>query len=489
MRRIAPLRLDFVNVLGTREQFLPVSAVFHGVRDALVTEPFLSFERPRPKAAQVIADCVPNQLRPVSAVAGGLGVGFGEKFVFQHDLNRTHTVDCSPMLSTLEARRIALAAQGFGKPRPARVTAAHLDATVRRIAPLQLDFVNVLMPAHYLIPFSRLGPYSRPALHSLLYEHGGFTEQWAHEAAVIPVETWPLLKHRMAEHSLRPRGFETVLKEHRAYAEAVISAITERGPLAASALPEPPEAVAAFRGTWIGTFQRAVLEAFFGQGRLASANRSPNFVRSYDLAERRIPVAHHGHAPSRAEAVRALLLKAAGAHGVGTAHDLADYYRLSLSEARAGLEELVRQRQLELVSVEGWREAGYLHPLAARPRSVRACSLLSPFDPLVWFRPRTKRLFGFDYTIEIYTPAAKRKFGYYVLPFLQGERLTGRVDLKADRGAGTLRVLAAYHEAGEDPDFVAGPLLAELDTLRRWLGLARMEVEDKGNLATELMRR
>jgi len=392
------------------------------------------------------------------------------------------------MITTLEARRIALAAQGFGKARPARVTAAHLEATVRRIAPLQLDFVNVLAPAHYLVPFSRLGPYSRPALHSLLYEHGGFTEQWAHEAAVIPVETWPLLKHRMAEHRPRPDGFEKLLKKHREYAENVLAAIADKGPLAAHELPEPPKAVASFRGTWIGTFQRAVLEAYFGQGRLASANRLPNFARSYDLAEKRIPALHHGHAPSREEAVRALLLKAAAAHGIGTAHDLGDYYRLPISESRVALRALAAAGQLEEVSVEGWGDSAYMHPAAVRPRAVRACALLSPFDPLVWFRPRTRRLFGFDYTIEIYTPAAKRKFGYYVLPFLQGERLTGRVDLKADRSSGTLRILAAYHEDGEDPEHVAGVLMAELDRVREWLGLTRIDIDERGNLAARLRR-
>jgi uncharacterized protein len=392
------------------------------------------------------------------------------------------------MISTLEARRIALAAQGFGKARPSRVTAAHLEATVRRIAPLQLDFVNVLIPAHYLIPFSRLGPYKRPELHSLLYEHGGFTEQWAHEAAVIPVETWPLLKHRMAQHRLRPYGFEKLLQKHRAYAESVMAAIAERGPLAAHELPAPPKAVAAFKGTWIGTFQRAVLEAYFGQGRLASANRMPNFARSYDLAEKRIPAEHHGHAPSREEAIRALVLKAAAAHGLGTAHDLGDYYRLPITQSRTAVQSLVSDGLLEQVAVEGWAEPAYLHPAAARLRAVRACALLSPFDPVVWFRPRALRLFGFDYRIEIYTPAVKRKYGYYVLPFLQGERLTARVDLKADRGAGTLRVMAAYCEDGVDPDFVAGPLMAELTVLSGWLGLTSVAIEDKGDLAARLRK-
>lgn len=390
------------------------------------------------------------------------------------------------MMRIGEARRIALAAQGFHKARPARVTARQLEAAVRRIAPLQLDFVNVLTPAHYLIPYSRLGPYSRPALHALLYEDGGFTEQWAHEAAVIPVETWPLLKHRMERHRARPDGVEELLRRHAGYSCAVMAAIRDRGPLAAHELPEPPAELARFKGTWIGSFQRALLEAHFGWGQLASANRMANFTRSYDLAERLIPAEHFGRELSREEAQRELMLRAARAHGVGTAADLGDYYRLPITEARQAVARLAEEGQLERVEVEGWREAAYLHPEAERPRRVRASSLLSPFDPLVWFRPRASRLFGFDYRIEIYTPAAKRKYGYYVLPFLQDERITARVDLKADRAAGVLRVMAAHVEAGEDGGRVAGALLEELWTLAGWLELEGVEVEQKGNLARHL---
>jgi len=385
-----------------------------------------------------------------------------------------------------EARRIAVAAQGFCAPHPGRVHLKQLEQTVRRIAPLQLDFVNVLVPAHYLIPYSRLGPYKRELLDSLIYKHGGFTEQWAHEAAVIPVETWPLLKHRMAEHKLRPDGFAELLERHRAYAEKVLEAIREQGPLAAHQLPEPPAETADFTATWIGTFQRAVLEAHFGRGVLASANRLGNFARVYDLAERRIPAEHHQRTPSREEAVKDLLLRAGRAHGVGTAHDLGDYYRLGIAETKRGLAELVREGALEQVQVEGWEEPAYLHPKAERPRAVRGCTFLSPFDPLVWFRPRVARLFGFDYRIEIYTPAEKRKYGYYVLPFLQNGRLTGRADLKADRNAGVLRVMAAYHEEGQDPDAVARAMYSELLVMAGWLGLRNVVSEKRGNLANRL---
>ena len=390
------------------------------------------------------------------------------------------------MLKLDEARRIAVAAQGFCVPRPGQVRPLQLEQTVRRIAPLQLDFVNVLVPAHYLIPFSRLGPYKREMLHSLLYEHGGFTEQWAHEASAIPVETWPLLKHRMAEHVQRPDGFDAQLERHREYVEKALTAIREQGPLAAHQLPEPPAETESFSATWIGTFQRAVLEAHFGRGVLASANRLGNFARSYDLAERRIPAEHFHRTPSREEAVKELLLRAGRAHGIGTAHDLGDYYRLGIAEARRGLAELAGEGALEEVRVEGWDEPAYLHPEAERPRGVRGCAFLSPFDPLVWFRPRVERLFGFDYRIEIYTPAEKRKYGYYVLPFLQNGRLTGRADLKADRSAGVLRVMASYHEEGQDRDAVAKAMFAELVVMAGWLGLRNIVPEKRGNLASRL---
>lgn len=393
------------------------------------------------------------------------------------------------MLSIREVRRIALAAQGFAKPRPGKVTPRHLEETVRRIAPLQLDFVNVLVPAHYLIPFSRLGPYHRETLDAVLYHSGKFTEQWAHEAAVIPVETWPLLKHRMASHRVRPWGFENTLEQYPEYAKAAVEAIRERGPLGAHDLPDAPAGAAdSLRHAWMGTFQRGVLEAQFGRGVLASANRLRNFVRTYDLAERRIPAEHFTRSPQPDEAAQELLRLAARAHGVGTAADLADYYRMNIREARQSLAELAAAGELERVRVEGWKEDAYLHPEAVCPAVKERSALLSPFDPLIWFRPRVSRLFGFDYRIEIYTPAGKRKYGYYVLPFLQDDRLTARVDVKADRAAGVLRVLAAHHEPDIAPDETAPALRAELQSLAEWLGLGSMEIERKGNLAQRLRR-
>jgi uncharacterized protein YcaQ len=385
-----------------------------------------------------------------------------------------------------EARRLALAAQGFDRPRPRGPSGApHLARVVRQLGLLQIDFVNVLVPAHYQVPFSRVGPYDRPRLDDLVYRSRAFTEQWAHEASVVPMETWPLLGHRRAEHRVRPWGFESFLAERPDYARQVLDAVRARGPLTAEELPAPEGVGRRIPGAW-HTVPRAVLEAHFGRGLLAVADRRANFARVYDLAERVIPAEHHGRQVGRDEAQRQLLLRAARAHGVGTAADLADYYRLSVREARPRLAELVSAGALHEVKVEGWREPAYYHPQARLPRQVHAAALLSPFDPLVWCRPRVARLFGFDYRVEIFVPAEKRKWGYYVLPFLLGDRLAARVDLKADRPGRRLLVPAAYLEARAEAGAVAAALAAELRTLAAWLGLEMVVVGTRGNFARPL---
>jgi uncharacterized protein YcaQ len=389
-------------------------------------------------------------------------------------------------LSLDEARRVALAAQGFDRPRPAgTVGLRHLRDTVRRLGLLQLDYVNVLLPAHFLVPFSRLGPYELSRLNELLYHRREFTEQWAHEASVVPVETWPLLRHRMETHRVRPYGFESYLAENAAYAQHVLDEVRRRGPLTADALHDP-EGGRRIPGAWHGSVPRAVLEAHFGRGLLAVAERCPNFARAYDLAERVLPPAHYGRRVSRADALRQLLGLAARAHGVGTAADLADYYRLPVREVRPALAELVSAGELRQVGVEGWREPAYLHREARLPRRIDAAALLSPFDPLVWYRPRVAKLFGFDYRIEIFVPREKRRWGYYVLPFLLGDRLVGRADLAADRGGRRLRVLSAYLEPGADVGATAAALAAELRSLASWLRLDTVAVEGKTGFARPL---
>jgi uncharacterized protein YcaQ len=389
-------------------------------------------------------------------------------------------------LSLAEARRLALAAQGFADPRPRRPGPAHLQRTIRRLGLLQLDFVNVLVPSHYFVPFSRLGPYERGRLDEVVYRGREFTEQWAHEASIVPVESWPLLRHRMDAHRVRPWGFERFLEEHPVYVRGVLDAVRARGPLTADDLAAPDGASRWLEGSWYGSVPRAVLEAHFGRGVLAVADRRPGFARAYDLAERLLPAEHHGRRVGREDAQRELLLVAARAHGVGTAADLADYFRMPVREARPRLAELVAAAALRAARVEGWREPAYLHPAARPPARVEAAALLSPFDPVVWFRPRAARLFGFDYRMEVFVPAQKRRWGCYVLPFLLGDRLAARVDLKADRARRRLLVLSAYLEAGADPGAAATALAAELRALAGWLGLAGIAVGRRGGFARPL---
>jgi uncharacterized protein YcaQ len=389
-------------------------------------------------------------------------------------------------LSLPEARRIALAAQGFDRPRPSgRVGIGHVRDTIRRIGLLQIDYVNVVIPAHYQVLFARLGPYTTTLLDDLLFRRREFTEQWAREASIIPVESWPLLRHRMEGRRVRPYGFESVLEKLTDYVEEMFDAIRTRGPLTAEDLPTPEGIVRRMEGCW-QSVPRAVLEVFFGRGILAIADRRPNFARAYDLAERVLHPEHLGRIVEREEAQRELMRQAARGLGVATVSDMADYFRMSGREARPRVAELVASGELRQVRVEGWREPAYLHPEAQMPGRIEARSLLSPFDPLVWYRPRAARLFGFDYRFEIFVPQEKRRWGAYVLPFLLGDRLVARVDLKADRTRRRLQVLAAFGESHADPGEVCPALAEELRTLAAWLGLESVAVGKRGGLARKL---
>jgi hypothetical protein len=390
-------------------------------------------------------------------------------------------------LSLSEARRIALAAQGFDLPRPGRVTIADVRRVIHRLGLIQIDPVNVLVPAHYQVLFSRLGPYDRSLLNTLIYRKREFIEQWAHEASIVPVESWPLLQYRRDTHRVRPWGFETFLADNADYVESVVNLVRVQGALTAEDLPLPEGASHKIAGSWYGTV-RAVLEAHFGRGVLAVADRRPNFARAYDLAERLIPAEHHGRRVELADAQRRLLATSARAHGVGTVKDLADYYRMSVREAAPRIAELVESGGLRQVRVEGWRMNAYLHGEARVPKRVDAVSLLSPFDPVVWYRPRARSLFDFDYRIEIYVPEPQRRWGYYVLPFLLGERLVGRVDLKADRQNSTLLVPNAYIEPHADPEKVAPALASELAEWARWLNLESISVTRCGGFAGQLKK-
>jgi uncharacterized protein len=375
------------------------------------------------------------------------------------------------IISLEQSRRLALAAQGFHLPRPRRPTIFHLRRTIQRLALLQIDCVNVVCPAHYMVPFSRLGPYDRAAFDRLVYRTGEFAEHWAHEISIVPAETWPLLRYRRETDRVRPWGFAKVLEERSAYAAEVLDYVRQRGPVTASDIPKPrggddPR----IPGAWIGTIRRGVLEALFLRGALAAAGRRGDFSRQYDLAERLIPEQHRLRVVECRQGKQELLLQAARAHAVGTAKDLADYFRMPVGEARPLLRELTESGQLIEVRVESWREPAYLHPEARPPLHLDAAALLSPFDPLVWCRPRVARLFNFDYRVEIFVPPGKRRHGFYVLPFLLGDRLAARVDLKTDRAAHRLIVLGAWYEGRKTAE-VAEAMAQEIGKLAWWLKL------------------
>jgi uncharacterized protein YcaQ len=335
-------------------------------------------------------------------------------------------------LSIEDARRVALAAQGFDRKRPeGRADARHIRRAIRQMGLIQIDYVNVLVPAHYMVLFSRLGPYDRAKLDELVYRRREFTEQWAHEASLVPCEIWPLLRRRMEADARRTRALDAFAAQHGDYLERVLKHVHERGPLTADRMVEPDGTQSRRTGSWWGwSAGKTALERLFVRGSLAIADRrSPDTARSYDLAERVIPPEHYSREVSHEDAHRELLGLAARSHGLGTVADLADYYRIPVREARVRIAELLEQGELREVRVPEVKDRVYMHRDAKAPRRVQAAALLSPFDPLVWYRPRASWLFGFDYRIEIYTPQAQRKWGYYVLPFLFDERIAARVDL------------------------------------------------------------
>ena len=389
-------------------------------------------------------------------------------------------------ISASAARRIALAAHHIHRPRPGcSVNAGHISRTISRLGLLQLDYVNVLVPAHLMVLFSRLGPFDLGRFHKAVYGGGGFTEQWAHEASIVPCELWPLLEHRREDYRPWPNSPIMKIKGRSKYLSEVIENVKEKGALTASELPQA-ERPKRKPGDWNRSLPRWALECHFGNGDLAVANRLPNFQRVYDLPENVIPAPHLESRVDRTDAERELLRRSAVRCGIGTLQDFADYYRMSPRVAAPRLAELLDAGDVEQVEVEGWRDPAYLARDAHRPRRIACSRLLSPFDPIVWFRPRAERLFDFEYRIEIYVPAAKRRWGYYVLPFLEGDRITARVDLKADRKASRLLVLSSHPEPGIDREVTSAALARELRLLADWLSLETIGVARKGKLAREL---
>ena len=398
-------------------------------------------------------------------------------------------------LSAEEARRVQLAAQGVPRrPRRGRPSAARVLGVIERQGALQIDSVNVLARAHYVPLFSRLGPYDMALLDRLAFRDRRLFEFWAHEACLLPVELWPYSQWRMQRES-ENRWFIEMYEQHGAYVERVYDEVVERGALAASELSEPGERGGSWWG-W-GAGKRA-LEYLFRVGRLTVADRR-NFERVYDLPARVLPAdVLSAPVPSEHEARRSLLWRAAQALGVFTLADVGDYWRMRASACKAPFSELVEAGDVVPVSVEGWPsgraadQAYVVRDVVVSRRSSAAGGgggagvLLSPFDPLLWDRKRTLRVFGFHYRIEIYVPAPKREYGYYVLPFLLGDRFVARVDLKADRAAGVLRVQGGWAEPGTGMAVgdVAAALGEELLLVAEWLGLsAGVTVARRGNLA------
>ena len=392
-------------------------------------------------------------------------------------------------LSAAQARRVALAAQGFGlrptngtagTPHPSPVGTRQLNLAMQRLGVLQIDSVNVFERSHYLPLFARLGAYDKAQLDKLTFaKRAPYVESWAHQAAFVPMEDWPMWQWRRRNYRERHHQWSA---DHASMLDFVLAELRERGPLTAGMIEHDESSR---KGSWWGWSEvKTALEVLFFQGDVVASHRK-NFERYYDLPERRIRADLLEREVSEEDAVRELVRTSVRAHGIGTVRDIADYFRILQAPVKTALDELVDEGDVLRVQVEGWGKApGYLHKDARMPRRIETAALLSPFDPVVWERERTLRMFGFHYRIEIYTPAPKRKFGYYTLPLLIDEALVGRIDLKTDRQAGVLLVQSAWREgdAAVDLERVAGLLRATAD----WQGMDRVEVMGRGDLAKEV---
>ncbi len=396
-------------------------------------------------------------------------------------------------MSVAVARRVALAAQGFAERRPTSTpTRKHLAKVLSRTQVLQLDSVNVAVRAHYMPVFSRLGSYPMSLLEDAAWTDTPrkprmLVEYWAHVASLLPVADWPLLRGRMRRNAAGAEGWFAGLREQPTLLADVLSVVKERGPLGAGAIEDElgggrPKARG---GWWNRSDVKRACEYLFAAGELTTGTRR-GFERLYDLSERVLPPDVLGRVIDEDDAVRQLTEKAAIALGVATEPELRDYYRTSPQGSKQAVAELVDAGTLIPTEVRGWRAPAYRHLAAKAPRSVSARALLCPFDPVVWRRERTEALFDFHYRIEIYVPEPKRVYGYYVYPFLLGDALVARVDLKADRAAGVLRVPGAFAEPGVDVGRVVVELAAELATMAEWLGLSGVAVGAKGDLAKPL---
>jgi uncharacterized protein YcaQ len=408
-------------------------------------------------------------------------------------------------LSLPEARRLAVASQGFG-PRPATPSLGHLRKLATRLHAFQIDSVNVLARAHYVPAFARLGPYPMKALDSLAYGKRELFEYWGHAACLLPISLFPLLRYRMDRHTDQTQAY--MRSKRGAYMARVYAEVVERGPITAAELSSPGKRSGSW---WNWGAGKAAIEHLYDSGLVSIAGRR-GFERLYDLTERVIPkAALDAPAPPREEAMKQLLCRGAKACGVGTFDDIVEYFHIDgwrdrlppgpwwagpkgLAGGRAKpiakrlLAELVEEGRLLPARVRGWKDPAYVHPGARVPRAIDARGIVTPFDSLVWDRARLGRLFGMKYTLEMYVPAPRRVYGYYVCPFLLGDTLVARCDLKADRDRKVLMVRSAFLEPGQDARRVLRGLAGELRHLQSWLEMDRIEVAERGDLAARLRR-
>ncbi|HJP27626.1 MAG TPA: crosslink repair DNA glycosylase YcaQ family protein [Dehalococcoidia bacterium] len=386
-------------------------------------------------------------------------------------------------LSKKEAKRIAIRAQGLSGQRPTKqIEIDDVHRSIRAMGLLQIDSVNVCVRSHYMPLFSRLGVYDQDLLDRLAYEEKAVFETWAHAACFVPVEDHRLFRQRMAAHVPRNRTAR-LMEERPGYLEEVLEQVRVRGELTASDVDGAGKRSGSW---WSYTSGKIAMEWHFSTGKLSVGNRK-NFARYYDLTERVVAEEHlNDSTPTTEEAHREMMRLAVQAHGIGTVEDIADYYHLRNGQAEARLDELVESEDVQLVSVEGWDEPTFAPPTIESTEPTSARALLTPFDPLVWNRDRIERIFDFFYRIEIYVPEKKRQYGYYVYPFVLGEDLVARLDLKADRQKSVLRVKGAFAQTGHDHEYVAANLADELRLMAEWLGLKRVVAGRKGDLIPAL---
>ncbi len=393
------------------------------------------------------------------------------------------TSPAAPPISLETARRIALAAQGFAERRPVgRVDRRHLRKVVDRVGMIQIDSVNVLVRSQELPLLSRLGRHPRDLIPQATAA-GELFEYWGHAACHIPTADHRLFRWRMeaAANGGAWSGLLEIQRQRPGFVDDVLARIELDGPVVAG---DVSQRIGPKGSWWDWDDGKRALEYLFWCGRLCARRRANDFARIYDLPQRMIPAAHlEAPTPSEPEARKELLVRAARSMGIATGSDLANYHRQSIPVARKLLPELVEAGVLLPVSVEGWKERAYLSPGAAAPRQIEAAAFLSPFDSVCWERARVERLWNFHYRIEIYTPAPKRQYGYYVLPFLLGDELVARVDLKADRAGNALLAKAIFAEPGVPTADVAEAIAGELRTMAGWLGLERVLVGRRGELS------